>query len=175
MLSFFILASLTIIACSNQAGSLLEKEQAERFSLSFVETYFTKDCDKFYNSWADYYYIIDDKVAGSKYDMDKEDYCRLVNRFVDEGYTFNDYLSLYEPKLLEKSEYTIPPYSLELEKIENSGFIPEARDYLFIGSEIKINKNYYIIPKKQFVDTSPLVFFVRKIKEEWKVVAINDY
>ena len=151
--------------------ALPEKEQALQFSLSVVESYFTLDCDFYLSVWhspwvyLEYYQIVDINFNELS-EADKSFACEEMKKNVKTNehwqgapprgtYSFQDFLTKYESKLHSFSEYkTLFP---RLDKWQ------DTESYLFTSK-----------PKEgetKFVWDDTLFFMVKKIGNEWKIVA----
>ena len=163
---FIILMVLILGGCTKQAikidQSLSEKEQAQEFSLQIVKTYFDKDCNTFYNILSDKVYLLDNDGPFEKNSDIKKGLCESIAKGVRGEHTFQDYLDSYDVRILEKIEY-----ENEFPRIKNlQKFKPTSKDYLFIGSKVKANK-------QNFMWDDLLVFMIRKTENGWKISALS--
>ena len=164
---FILLIGLVLLGgCTQQTikidSGLSEKEQAKEFSLQIVKTYFDKDCNTFYSALSDTIYLLDDDGPFEKNSDIKEKLCESITQSVRGEYTFQDYLDSYNVRILKKIEY-----ENEFPTINNlQKFKPTSNDYLFVGSEVKANKD-------NFMWDDLLVFMVRKTENGWRISALS--
>ncbi len=172
LLLLITLISLLLIAgCSSQITTvdiptfekqeLAPKEQAKNFGLEVVKTYFNKDCDAYFDALSDKIYTLEDDSPITKEDKLKERLCESIKNAVKGDHTFEEYLSSYEIRALDKAEYeTEFPF---LSKLKN--FKASENDFLFYGAKSKNSE--------KFMWDYLLVFMVRKEGKNFKVVVLS--
>lgn len=168
---FFIIINFLLIIQSCKPSQQLVitpevlKAEALTFSLEMVETYFTLDCEKYYEQVSDTIYIMDGDGVVSKVGK-KTRICKTLNRAIpDKSKSMKDYLETYQAKILTVTELE---QSFEQWK-KPTYYNPLPNDYFFIGFEVKASKQH--IPN--FLWDDMFVFMVRKVNEKWVLKGVS--
>ena len=147
-----------------------EKEEALEFALSMVETYFTKDCDAFYDKLSNPLHTLEEDIDIIKTNEIRNLFCEPASQETPDtytflgmtgNYTFQEYLNIYDHRVLSKTEY-----EQEFPSFKNLiNFNKEIGNYLFVGWETKPNQ-------EGFMWDDYLAFMVRRINGQWKISAL---
>ena len=145
-------------------NSAVLKQEARDFSLSIIQSYFTKDCNKVYASMNDSLLIMDGDGVFLKIDIKKK-LCRSLKKAIrDKNKTFKDYLESYIVEILsqkdleKKFNITLPTY-----------FKKEDTNFFFIGSKLKKGKE----ETNHFIWDDLFVFMVNKKNKIWTLKGLS--
>ena len=161
-----MVVALTFVSCSASKKIAEDSEglkrEAKDFSLTIIESYFSKDCEKVFNSMSDSLLIMDGDGIISKFEVE-ERLCDAVKRAIrEEGKTIRDYTESYNIEMLtanelaEKYNYSLPEYYLTVES-----------DFFFIGQRLKVGEEV------DFIWDDLFVFMVRKQNQNWILKGIS--
>jgi len=163
-----VLLFITLGTCSSSkkvTGNLKDlKQEAKAFSLSIIESYFTEDCKKHYNSMSDSILIMDGDGIFSK--IGKEDkLCRSVKKAIrDKEKTFQDYIDSYNIEILTPDELT-----KKFNKSLPDYYKTTDSDLFFIGYEFKQGKERI----DNFIWDDMFIFMVRKENQIWTIKGVS--
>lgn len=168
-----VLLATTLISCSNQKSATTinaeaaDKNKAEKFSLSIVESYFNRECKTFYEALTDPFYLIEDDIPIEKDDNTEKKLCESILKAFEGEHTYQEYLGSYNVRVLDRDEFMTEPIMFEETYVRDLvNFKPTNNDYLFVGSSLKENK-------EDFMWEDMLFFIVRKVDDTWKISAIS--
>lgn len=142
------------------------KEEALDFSLEIVGTYLTGDVDRFCSFFTDPLYTLEDEGPFSRSEVIRDLKARtpFPAGYDYSGYTMEDYLEVYEPRVLEFDEY-MKEYP-GLETLEVGGWSPGEDDFLFVGSKTRPGR-------EGFLWDDLLIFMVTDRSGEWELIALS--
>ncbi|OQY32631.1 MAG: hypothetical protein B6241_10375 [Spirochaetaceae bacterium 4572_59] len=133
------------------------KEDAKNFSLKFVEYNLEGNLPGFYKSLDDQIKILSTGLSESKY--------RVAPPAADlSSYTMTNYKNNYRYHLYSYNEY-IELFPTWADTKRN--WIPDQNCYLFLGTELKQGK-------LDFMKDQNLVFMVKQLEGEWKIIGIPE-
>ncbi len=166
LLCVLMLASCAKIQESREEKKLqrmeVQREEALEFSLSVVQTYFDRDCDKLYEKLDSPLYSFGKNKLQSKNAVVKMILCNEIGSVVTGDHTYEEYLNDYDQKVLTK-----PQYDKEMPYLTRAkDFQPTNEDFLFVGSK-RVNG------EKDFIWDDFFLFVVRKTDENWKVSTLS--
>lgn len=144
-----------------------DKEEALRFSLAVVETYFTQDVDAFRGMLSETLYTLEGDGPMVQADLEASflgerpfpagrDYSNL---------TMDDYLATYAPRMLTWDE-AVAMYPEAADLTWSDGWAPDEDDLVFFGSELNEGKS-------DIVWTDLLAFLVSRETGEWRLKAFS--
>ncbi|MBN2655701.1 MAG: hypothetical protein JXR86_01470 [Spirochaetales bacterium] len=134
-----------------------DEDQALRFALNFINDSLNGDLPAFYNSISEKVYSLETGNSGSKYRVPPP-----ARQY--EGFSFSDYRENYEASIYGYDEYAAMfPQWLE----ESRDWTPDRHTWLFHGSAVREGG-------KAVLNDEILVFMVRMIEGEWKLIALPE-
>ncbi|MTI20780.1 hypothetical protein E1176_07095 [Fulvivirga sp. RKSG066] len=140
------------------------KLEAKEFSLSIVQTYFSEDCDKFYNAMSDSLLVMDGYGIVPK-TMIKGHFCQSLKKaIINKEKTFEDYLEKYSIEILTHEEIETK-YSMTLPEY----FKPEDQNYFFIGAGLKEG----VDDSEDFTWDDMFIFVIGKKNQIWKITGVS--
>lgn len=132
-----------------------DENQALRFSLNFINESLKGNLPAFYNSLNDKVYSLETGDSGSPYRVPPP--ARQYDNF-----DFSDYTENYQARIYSYNEYSeVFPQWLD----KNRAWTPDHNTWLFHGSAVKKGK-------AAILHDEILVFMVKKIDNEWKIIAL---
>lgn len=133
-----------------------DRIQALEFSLNFINSNLNGDLPAFYNSLSKTVYSLENGSGSSKYRISPP------SASFESGFDFNDYTENYETKIYDYSEYIdMFPQWADRSRV----WTPDRNTYLFHGSAVREGK-------RAILKDDLLVFMVKMIDGEWKLIAV---
>lgn len=146
----------------NPINDELRKEALD-FSLSIIQTYFSKDCESLTNKFAPNLYSIEDDEIILLEEI-KEEICESVeDALEDESKIFQDYLLDYNYQVLTKAEFQLA-YEEEYGVSDSIDFEYLNSTFFFFGNKTKDPK------VKEYLWFDLEVFAIKKVNGRWLII-----
>lgn len=151
---------LCFISCNTPKHLSKNKpiDDAKKFSLEVVKTYFDEDCDTYYEMISDEVFTIDGKAIIKKSGL-RDRICKsLMDAIINKEKSFQNYLEDYKTEVITIAEMETR-FKIKLPEYIS----PDKSDFLFIGYELKDENT------ENYLWDDMFVFFVRKENGKWVV------
>ncbi len=141
------------------------RQEARDFSLGVIESYFTEDCEEFYNSLSDSILLMSGDGIIAK-NVVKDKCCQSVRRaFYNKEKTFQDYLNDYTIEVLTLREAIERFHGKKLPDY----YITTELDFIFFGNELKNGTK----SSDDWIWDDLFIFMVRKENGVWKIKGVT--
>ena len=156
---------LTIVSCfvvkHIKAQDL--RTEAKSFSLAIVSSYFSGNCDSFYNKLSSELWLMDGDGVVKIQDLKPEICEAMAGAVKNKEKTFLDYLNDFEIEILSNEEF-----KMRYDAPFPSYYIPAPDDYFFIGYQPKTTADELSMDRF-YIREDMFIFMVRKENGVWKM------
>ena len=164
MKNFLFIFCLHILSFSFAQDINSAKKEALNFALEIVKSYFTENCDFFYNSFSNELISLEDQESFDRSELGNYDeICDFFKRAIkDKNKTFQDYLDAYSTEILTYEEL-VKYIKKELDNEIPPNPLIEKDDLIFVGWKLK-NTDV-----ENFIFDDMFVFILRKENNKWVI------